>query len=119
MQARVRTHGGESSEWFDVTKGQREGCVLSCNRLSLLFNTLFAAAIDVVLVRFSEDEGSLRDLVHLEQDVGWYGGCKRGVVTMRGCEGQCWASCTPTTHALSPRLAEALAKTLTAGSSHL
>ena len=36
----------------------------------LLFNVLFAAAIHAVLVRFSEDQDILRDLVHLEEDLG-------------------------------------------------
>ena len=41
MRARVRTDGGEHSEWFDVTQGLRLGCVVS----PLLFNVLFATAI--------------------------------------------------------------------------
>ena len=36
----------------------------------LLFNVLFAAAIHAVLVRFSQDQDILRDLVHLEEDLG-------------------------------------------------
>ena len=36
----------------------------------LLFGVLFAAAIPAVLVRFSEDQYILRDLVHLEEDLG-------------------------------------------------
>ena len=65
MRARVCTDGSEHSEWFDGTQGLRQG-VLS----PLLFNVFFAAAMHAVLVRFSEDPDILRDLVHLEEDLG-------------------------------------------------
>ena len=65
LRARVRTDDGEHSEWIDVTQGLRQGYVLS----ALLVNVFFAAAIHVVLVRFSEDEDIQRDSVHLEDDV--------------------------------------------------
>ena len=66
MQARVRMDDGELSDWFEVTQGLRHECVLS----PLLFNILFAAAIEVVLVRFSEDDTILKDLVYLEEGAG-------------------------------------------------
>ena len=50
MRARVRTHAGEHSESFDVTRELWQGCVLS----PLLFR-VFAAVMHAVLVRFSED----------------------------------------------------------------
>ena len=46
--------------------GIETGCVLS----PLLFNIFFAAAIEVVLVRFSEDHTILKDLVYLEEKAG-------------------------------------------------
>ena len=66
MQAQVRMDDGELSEWFEVTQGLRQGYVLS----PLLFNIFFAAATEVVLVRFSEDDTILKDLVYLEEEAG-------------------------------------------------
>ena len=54
---------GELSDWFEVTQGLRQGCVL----FPLLF-IFFAAATEVVLVRFSKDD--TKDLVYLEEEAG-------------------------------------------------
>ena len=48
-QTHVRMDDGELSEWVDVTQGLRQGCVL----WPLLFDGLFATAINRVLVGLS------------------------------------------------------------------
>ena len=65
MRARVRTDDGEHSQWFDVTQGLRQRCVLS----PLLIN-VFAAVTHAVLISFSEDPDTLRDLIHREENLG-------------------------------------------------
>ena len=66
MQAQVRMGDRDLSDWFEVTQGLREGCVLS----PLLLKIFFIAATEVVLVRFRKDDKILKDLVYLEDEAG-------------------------------------------------
>lgn len=63
MRACLRTGIGERPEWLEVKQGLRKGCALS----SLLFKVILAAVLHIFLVRFIVDEGTMSNLVHLEE----------------------------------------------------
>ena len=58
----VRPDYGVCLGWFEVEQRLRQGCMLS----PLLFNIFFAALLNIVLQRFSEDPAILAELVHLK-----------------------------------------------------
>ncbi|CAM9246288.1 unnamed protein product [Ectocarpus sp. 8 AP-2014] len=66
MRARVRMDDESYSGWFWLTQGLRQGCLLS----PLLFDIFFAADIEVVVIRFSEDDVILQHLVYLAEETG-------------------------------------------------
>ena len=63
MRACARPDDGVCSDLFEVEQGLRQGYVLS----PLLFNIFFAAVLNVILQRFSEDPAILAERVHLKE----------------------------------------------------
>ena len=63
MRACVRPDDGVCSDWFEVEQGLQQGCDLS----PLLLNIFFAAVLDVVPQKISEEPTILAELVHLKE----------------------------------------------------
>ena len=63
MRACVRPGDGVCLDWFEVGQGLQQGCVSS----PLLLNIFFAAVLNVILQRFSEDPAILAELVYLKE----------------------------------------------------
>ena len=61
MRACVRLDSGETSEWFSVEQGLRQGCVITPD----LFNIFFVAVLTVTFDRFSIDKAVLDDFVRV------------------------------------------------------
>ena len=62
-RACVRPDDGVCPDWSEVEQGLRQECVLS----PLLSNIFFAAVLNDVLQRFSEESAILAELVHLKE----------------------------------------------------
>ena len=78
MRACVRLDDRVYSGWFAAEQGLRQGCVLA----PLLFNTFFAAVINVASTSFKADKGIMDALVHLRKKK-WAGGARRGATSGR------------------------------------
>ena len=61
MRACVCLNSGETSEWFAVEQGLRQGCVIAPD----LFNIFFVAVLTVAFDRFSIDKAVLDDFVRV------------------------------------------------------
>ena len=59
MRACVRLDSGETSEWFAVEQGLRQGCVIAPD----VFTIFFVAVLTVAFDRFSIDKAVLDDFV--------------------------------------------------------
>lgn len=66
MRACLGLDSGETSEWFDVGQGLRQGCVL----YSGLFNISFVAVLTVTFGRLSINKAVVQDFLHMAEEGG-------------------------------------------------
>lgn len=101
MRACVRLDSGETSEWFPVEQGLRQGCVIAPD----LFNIFLAAALTVAFERFSIDKKVVDDFVRI---------VARGGLTKDAAKRVLWALLYADDAGIVSLSQESLAKMMTA-----
>ena len=101
MRACVRLDSGETSEWFAVEQGLRQGCVIAPD----LFNIFFVAVLTVAFDQFSIDKAVLDDFVRV---------VARGDLTKEAAKRVLWAMLYADDAGIASRSQASLEKMMTA-----